>query len=116
MMLYMHQPHDVLDNRSERFWDRFLAIKNPDDPKLDAISPIKHIDKVSIPILLIHGRDDTVVPFSQSQDMADALKSAGKTVEFVKLDGEDHWLSRSTTRTQMLDATVKFLEANNPPN
>ena len=70
----------------------------------------------TIPILLIHGRDDTVVPIAQSEDMADALKDAGKQVDFVKLDGEDHWLSRSETRLQMLDATVKFVEANNPPN
>jgi dipeptidyl aminopeptidase/acylaminoacyl peptidase len=112
---YWHWPHSMLDDRSERFWDRFLGVSDLDDPRLDAISPIKHIDKVSIPILLIHGRDDTVVPFSQSEDMADALEKAGKQVEFVKLDGEDHWLSRSATRLQMLQATVKFLEANNPP-
>jgi dipeptidyl aminopeptidase/acylaminoacyl peptidase len=108
--------HDTADYSSERFWDRFLGVSGPDDPKLDAISPIKHVDKVSIPILLIHGHDDTVVPFSQSTDMADALKAAGKQVEFVRLDGEDHWLSRSETRLQMLEATVKFLETLNPPN
>jgi len=107
---------DALDQSGYRFWNRFLAVDDPDDPKLDAISPIKHIDKVSIPILLIHGRDDTVVPFEQSDDMATALKSAGKQVEFVTLDAEDHWLSRSATRLQMLKATVTFLEANNPPN
>ena len=115
MLSHMHWPHSTLDDRSARFWDRFLGVSTPDDPRLDAISPIKHIDRVSIPILLIHGRDDTVVPFSQSEDMADALRKAGKQVEFVQLDGEDHWLSRSATRLQMLQATVKFLEANNPP-
>ena len=104
------------DNLDTRFWDRFLGVSGTDDPALDAISPIKHVDRVTIPVLLIHGRDDTVVPIAQSEDMADALKSAGKQVEFVELDGEDHWLSRSETRFQMLNATVKFLEANNPPN
>ena len=113
---YWKWPKNTLDDRSNRFWDRFLGIKDLDDPKLDALSPIKHVDQVSIPILLIHGRDDTVVPFSESDDMAEALKDAGKQVEFVKLDGEDHWLSRSETRLEMLEATVKFLETNNPPN
>ena len=60
-------------------------------------------------------RDDTVVPIDQSERMADALKRARKPVELVELDGEDHWLSHSKTRLQMLEATVKFLEANNPP-
>jgi len=113
---YWKWPKNTLDDRSNRFWDRFLGIKDLDDPSLDALSPIKHVDKVTIPILLIHGRDDTVVPFSESDDMAEALKKARKQVEFVKLDGEDHWLSRSETRLEMLEATVKFLETNNPPN
>jgi dipeptidyl aminopeptidase/acylaminoacyl peptidase len=113
---FWHFPHDGLDDRYERYWDRFLGVSDPDDPKLDAISPIKHVDKVTIPILFIHGKDDTVVPFSESENMADALKAAGKQVEFVQLEGEDHWLSRSETRLQMLKATVKFLEENNPPD
>ncbi len=116
LLSYMHWPRNRFDDRGERFWDRFLNVSNADDPKLDAISPIKHVDKVTIPILLIHGRDDTRVPFSQSSNMADALEAAHKPVEFVKLSGEDHWLSKSQTRLEMLEATVKFLEANNPPN
>lgn len=102
-------------NPTMRFWDRFVGAKDLHDPVLDAISPIKHLDKVNVPILLIHGKDDTVVPFEQSQIMVDALKAAGKPVQFVVLPGEDHWMSRSETRLQMLQETVKFLEANNPP-
>jgi hypothetical protein len=34
----------------------------------------------------------------------------------VDLKSEDHWLSRSETRLQMLAATVAFLKANNPPD
>ena len=103
-------------SRTLRFWDRFMGSKTPDDPILDQISPAKHLDKLNAPILLIHGKDDTVVPIEQSEVMADVLKKAGKPVEFVTLSGEDHWLSRSETRLQMLEATVKFLETNNPPN
>jgi dipeptidyl aminopeptidase/acylaminoacyl peptidase len=99
-----------------RYWDRFLGVKGASDPKLDAISPLQHVDKVTVPILLIHGRDDTVVPIRQSEVMVDALKNAAKPVEFVELKSEDHWMSRSETRLQMLKATVDFLEKHNPPN
>jgi dipeptidyl aminopeptidase/acylaminoacyl peptidase len=71
---------------------------------------------VTVPVLLVHGRDDTVVPFEQSQIMADALKRAKKPVELVELKHEDHWLSSSATRLQMLHATTAFLRANNPPD
>jgi dipeptidyl aminopeptidase/acylaminoacyl peptidase len=103
------------DSSQTRYWDRFMGMSGVDDPAFDEIAPIKHLDKVTVPILLIHGKDDTVVPIEQSEDMADALKDAKKDVTFVKLDGEDHWLSRAETRIQMLNAMVAFLEKNDPP-
>ncbi len=80
------------------------------------ISPRFNAERADAPILLIHGRDDTVVPYQQSQKMADALKDAGKPFEFVELEGEDHWLSLSETRQAMLKAAVAFVEKHNPPN
>jgi dipeptidyl aminopeptidase/acylaminoacyl peptidase len=103
------------DRTAVRYWDRFLGIKGPRDPLIDAISPIKHIDAVHIPVLLIHGKDDTVVPYEQSTFMNDALRRAGKPVEMVTLAHEDHWLSRSQTRRQMLEESVRFLRTHNPP-
>ena len=99
-----------------RYWDRFWGVSGASDPLLNSISPIKHIDAVKVPVLLIHGRDDTVVPFEQSQVMFDALKESKKDVELVTLKKEDHWLSRGATRLQMLEATVAFLRAHNPPD
>jgi len=99
-----------------RYWDRFMGASGPNDPKLDVISPIKHLESVTAPVMLIHGRDDTVVPFAQSQEMYDALKHANKAVELVELKQEDHWLSRSETRLQMLLESVAFLQHYNPPD
>jgi len=104
------------DNDAVRYWERFVGAKNIDDPVLDAVSPAKHADTVTAPILLIHGHDDTVVPIAQSEEMRDALQKAGKTVQYVELPGEDHWLSRGETRLAMLKATVDFLKANDPPD
>jgi dipeptidyl aminopeptidase/acylaminoacyl peptidase len=99
-----------------RYWDRFWGVSGGADPVLDTISPIKHVDAVRVPVLLIHGRDDTVVPFEQSQLMLDALRSNKKEVELVTLKKEDHWLSHGETRLQMLEATVDFLRTHNPPD
>jgi dipeptidyl aminopeptidase/acylaminoacyl peptidase len=102
------------NNMTQRYWDRFMGVSGPTDPVLDAISPIRHLDAVNVPVLLIHGQDDTVVPYEQSRVMFDALRHAGKDVEFVTLKHEDHWLSRSETRLQMLEKSVAFLRAHNP--
>ncbi|HWD67216.1 MAG TPA: alpha/beta fold hydrolase, partial [Caulobacteraceae bacterium] len=95
---------------TNRYWRRYMG-----EATLPAdISPAFHADQVTIPILLMHGKDDTVVDYQQSQIMADALGKAGKPYEFVTLAGEDHWLSRGATRIQMLKALVDFLQKNNP--
>jgi len=101
---------------TQRYLDRFMGVNGRSDPVLDAISPLKHIDRITVPVLLIHGRDDSVVPFEQSQLMYDAMKHAGKDVQLVQLKHEDHWLSHSDTRLQMLQASVQFLRAHNPPD
>jgi pimeloyl-ACP methyl ester carboxylesterase len=100
----------------QRYWDRYMGVSDANDPALVAISPIEHVNAVTVPILLIHGRDDTVVPFEQSDVMQSALSRAGKSSQLVTLKHEDHWLSNSATRQQMLEATVEFLKTNNPPN
>ena len=71
---------------------------------------------MKIPILLVHGKDDSVVPIEQSRLMLKALQAAHKDAQLIELDGEDHWLSRGKTRLQMLQATTAFLIAHNPPD
>lgn len=83
---------------------------------LTEISPARLADQADAPILLIHGKDDTVVLYNQSQTMADALKDAGKPFEFLGLEGEDHWLSSADTRLKMLEASMSFIMRNNPPH
>lgn len=107
--------NDPRRTTSMRYWLRFMGDERK-HADLKAISPVQLADKADIPILLIHGEDDTIVPFEQSQAMADALKKAGKPVALVPLKGEDHWLSRGTTRLQMLTEAVAFVEKYNPPS
>lgn len=104
------------DSEEERYWDRFMGVAGPTDKRLDDISPLKHADRVQAPVLLIHGQEDTIVPYEQSAAMVSALKKLGKPVEFVALNKEDHHLSRSETRLQMLQTTVEFLRRVNPPD
>lgn len=101
---------------AQRYWKRFMGVGSLRDPALAHISPVTHADQAAIPILLIHGRDDTVVPLEQSQIMAEALRKAGKPVELIVQKGEDHWLSRGDTRLETLTATMAFVEKHNPPN
>lgn len=97
--------------RKVLYWKRFLG----DESRWAEVSPDLKAANVTIPIQLIHGKDDTVVPIDQSYRMRDALKKAGKDVDLILLKEEDHWLSREATRVQTMDAVVSFIEKHNPP-
>jgi dipeptidyl aminopeptidase/acylaminoacyl peptidase len=116
MLEWVNDKHFTRSSLEQRYWDRFMGVGGPNDSALDSISPIKHVATVAVPILLMHGRDDTIVPYEQSELMYTALRHAGKEVELVTLNHEDHWLSRSETRLQMLQSSIDFLRAHNPPD
>jgi dipeptidyl aminopeptidase/acylaminoacyl peptidase len=104
------------ENPTVRYWKRYMGVDSASAPKLAERSPVNHADSADGPVLLIHGKDDTVVYYDQSVDMRRALEKAKKPVEFITLKAEDHWLSRGPTRQQALKDMVTFLEKNNPPN
>ena len=97
-----------------RYWKTSMGLKGETDPAGDAVSPAKLASRVTVPLMLIHGRQDTTVPLEQSQEMADAMRQAGKPVEFVILENETHHIESASTRTKMLEAMTGFLARNNP--
>jgi dipeptidyl aminopeptidase/acylaminoacyl peptidase len=105
---------DITESGSDPTLKRNLKAEIGTGRELKDVSPRRFAAKADAPVLLIHGKDDTVVPYRQSLIMADALKDAGKPHELLTLAGEDHWLSRSDTRLKMLQASVAFVEKHNP--
>ena len=57
-------------------------------------SPVFHADKVTTPLLLLHGDSDTNVPVGESHNMYTALKLLGKDVELIEYKGVDHQIFR----------------------
>jgi dipeptidyl aminopeptidase/acylaminoacyl peptidase len=79
-----------------------------------AISPASQAARAYCPILIIHGTDDTVVPVAQSQRMVNALKAAGKDVQFITYPGQDHWETLGASKVAMMQAVMDFLGQHNP--
>lgn len=92
------------------YWSDYLGPSSG----FSEISPLRQAAHAYCPILLIHGKDDTVVPYLQSVEMNKALLAAGKTVEFIPFEGQDHWETNETARIAMMKGIVAFLDKYNP--
>jgi alpha-beta hydrolase superfamily lysophospholipase len=88
-----------------------LAIVALNDP---AARPANHAAEFTIPVLLMHGDRDVVVPVSESRRMASRLREAGKPHRYVEQRGGDHHFSRADDRLQFLRELEAFLDQHNP--
>ena len=74
-----------------------------------ADSPRLHADKISVPVLLVHGAEDYTVEPDHSQLMARALQTAGKSYKLVVIDGTDHYFQNQADQRQLFTAITEFL-------
>lgn len=68
------------------------------DPDLFKQGSLFQADKINTPLLLLHGTVDTNVPIGESIQIFNALKILGKPVEFISVDGENHFISDYSKR------------------
>ncbi|BCA53962.1 peptidase S9 [Nitrospira sp. KM1] len=91
-------------------WERQLGSAWSDRARLNATSPINHVEKIRTPLLMMHGAEDRVVLVEQSREMAVALKKAGNTnFRYVEFPDGDHHLSRAEDRIRVFNEMEKFL-------
>ena len=67
-------------------------------------------DKINTPLLLLHGTADTNVPIGESIQIFNALRILGKPVEFISVDGENHFISDFSKRILWHNSIMAWFE------
>lgn len=88
------------DSEGYTYWLTSIGDPKRDAEKLVATSPARRAADIRIPVLLIHGEDDGIVPLAQSVAMQKALAKTGRRTELITLDDEGHagWSAQSERR------------------
>src|SRR3954447_2276906 len=73
------------------------------------LSPLLRAHALTAPLLLVHGLNDTNVPPSESQQMYDALRILGRSVEQLLFEDDGHEIDKRENRTVLVKAMGEWL-------
>jgi dipeptidyl aminopeptidase/acylaminoacyl peptidase len=76
---------------------------------LASASPALHADKIKAPLFVAQGANDPRVVKAESDQMVEALKKLGVTVDYMVKDDEGHGFRNEENRFEFYEAMEKFL-------
>jgi dipeptidyl aminopeptidase/acylaminoacyl peptidase len=80
-----------------------------DEAALRSVSPVFHCHRIESPLLIFQGASDPRVKPSESEQMVEAMRGAGKAVEYVVYAGEGHGFARPVNRLHCYAHAERFL-------
>ncbi len=91
-----------------RYLDRLLGpLPDAADVYRDR-SPITHVDRLAVPLVLFQGSEDPVVPPEQSRMIVAAARRNGVDCEYVEFDGEQHGFRRAESIVRAAETELAF--------
>jgi dipeptidyl aminopeptidase/acylaminoacyl peptidase len=78
-------------------------------------SPINFVDQIKAPLLLLAGGHDPRCPKSETQQVVDAIKKRGGTVDYKIYENEGHGFARVENQIDAYKRVADFLQAHVPP-
>ncbi|MGH3566943.1 MAG: alpha/beta hydrolase family protein, partial [Pseudonocardia sp.] len=97
-------------------WIAAAATTKYGDPETDtallvALSPIHRVDRITAPLLVVHGAHDTNVPLSEAQQVVAALRERGASPSFLVFDDEGHEVRGRENRAVYVREVVGWVTA-----
>ena len=97
-------------HRFEAHSPRTLVGEPGDGSLYRARSPLSYAHRIAVPLLVMHGDADPVVPVEQSIALVDRIRDAGGSVELHVLEGEGHGFRQPSNKLAEYELITAFLE------
>src|SRR5829696_7292172 len=81
-----------------------------DRPFLESISPIYKAEKISAPLMVIHGKNDPRVPVGEAEQIVEKVQAHGGAVEYLLYEDEGHGLAKLKNRLDAYPKIAVFLD------
>ena len=81
-----------------------------DRPFLESISPIYKAEKISAPLMVIHGKNDPRVPVGEAEQIVEKVQAHGGAVEYLLYEDEGHGLAKLKNRLDAYPKIAAFLD------
>ena len=91
-----------------RYIGTLVGAEGADAPVLAERSPLRHIDDIHAPLLLLQGSEDPIVPADQATTMYNAVRAKGLPVALEVFHGEGHGLRLASNIHRALRAELNF--------
>ena len=102
----------ALAQDTHKFESRYLDSLIGPFPAMKSVyesrSPLNHLDGFKVPLIVLQGADDPVVPPSQSERIVAALRKRGVPVAYLLFPGESHGFRKPENTTRALQAELSF--------
>lgn len=109
-------PYNLVMQKEEADYTRVDSVNarselkyGEDEEQLKAQSPINHLDKFNIPVLIIHGGKDKRVPPEQAFELKAALDKANKPYQWFYKKSEGHGFFNEKNRMELYQQSLEFL-------
>ena len=76
---------------------------------LERVSPINAVERMTAPLLVIHGANDPRVPLSEAQQLVARLAALGRAAELLVFDDEGHGITLLKNKRVAYSAIARFL-------
>lgn len=104
---------DLFDLETHRFEsrynDRLVGLLPQDAERFRRNSPVTYAADIRVPLLVLQGSADKVVPQSHSDAIVAAVRAAGGEVEYHVYEGEGHGFRRLPNVIDQYERTERFL-------
>ena len=95
-------------------WRRKYRIYEYGDPDtmydvMMSLSPITYLDRIRVPLMVVHGRNDPRVPISEAEQLVKRMRELGKEVVYIEIGDEGHGVAKVRNRTTVYTEIVKFI-------